>query len=152
MAIANRHVSPIEPSTSPQPQPLTKRDVRRNRIMEKLQGMINTFNSNQHNHYRAQLQGVQVDMTLVLRADPYGPDAPLSENPEDISDLIASTMKGNQNGEGAINLPNDEAARQDYYSMAGKRYTEFVREVNDAIEQRDADLTALHVRQEELLK
>ncbi|KAK4503430.1 hypothetical protein PRZ48_004345 [Zasmidium cellare] len=144
MAVTNRHAPPFEPSTSPQPQPLTKRDVRRNRIMEKLQGMINTFNSNAHGHYRAQLQGVQVDMTMVLRADPYGPDAPLSENADDIHELIAMTMKGNATGEGAVNLPNDEAARQDYYSMAGKRYTEFVREVNDSVEQRDADLTALH--------
>lgn len=114
--------------------------------MEKLQGMINTFSSNQHAHYRAQLQGVQVDMTMILRADPYGPEAPLSENADDIHELIAMTMRGNANGEGAVNLPEEEAARQDYYSMAGKRYTEFVREVNDAVEQRDADLTSLHVR------
>ncbi|EME46115.1 hypothetical protein DOTSEDRAFT_70198 [Dothistroma septosporum NZE10] len=151
MAIANRNhgpgvreASPFGPSPSPQPtQPLTKRDVRRNRIMEKLNGMLDGFNQNQHQHYRAQLQGVQVDMTLVLRADPYGPGAPLGDQPGDIQEAIHAVMKGDVNGHGGLSLPQDDAAQQDYWAVAGKRYTDFVREVNDAIEVRDADLTAL---------
>jgi hypothetical protein len=43
------------------------------------------------------------------------------------------------------NMPGDDAAQRDYWAMAGNRYRTFVREANDAIEQRDADLTALHV-------
>ena len=145
MAVA-RNGSPFnEPSPSPHPQPLTKRDVRRNRIMEKLQGVIDSFASNQHQHYRAQLQGVQVDMTLVLRADPYGSEGPLPDSHHDVQELIDAVMKGDSHGNGQFNLPNDEAARADYWNMAGKRYREFVRGVNDAIEARDADLTALHV-------
>ncbi|KAK4627271.1 hypothetical protein CLAFUW4_04948 [Fulvia fulva] len=150
MAIANRNhgmreASPFGPSPSPQPtQPLTKRDVRRNRIMEKLNGMLDGFNQNQHQHYRAQLQAVQVDMTLVLRADPYGPDAPLGDQPDDIQDAIQTVMRADANGNAGLSLPQDEAAQQDYWAVAGKRYTDFVREVNDAIERRDADLTALH--------
>lgn len=143
MAIA-RHASPFEPSPSPQPQ-LTKRDVRRNRIMEKLQGMINTFSANQHQHYRAQLQGVQVDMTLVLRADPYGADGPLGDSHDEIRGMVESVMKGDATGNQSVNLPDEEHARNDFWSIAGKRYSEFVREINDAVEQRDADLTALHV-------
>jgi hypothetical protein len=42
-------------------------------------------------------------------------------------------------------IPNDEAAQKDYYHLAGTRYKEFVRQVNDSVEQRDADLVALHV-------
>ena len=42
-------------------------------------------------------------------------------------------------------LQYDKSAQDDYWALAGSRYKEFVREVNDCVEQRDADLTALHV-------
>jgi len=131
------HGSPFErdsPSPVPQPQ-MTKRDVRRNRMVEKLQQMMDSFNSNQHQHYRAQLQAVQVDMNLILRADPYE-GIPLEDGGDEIRSLVE--------GMGA-NMPADDAAQRDYWAMAGNRYRTFVREANDAIEQRDADLTALHV-------
>ena len=54
-------------------------------------------------------------------------------------------MAGDANGSGGVSLPNDQAARDDYWTIAGKRYTEFVRNVNDAIEERDADLVQLNV-------
>jgi hypothetical protein len=158
MAIA-RHGSPPfmgEQSNSPQPHgnhshshahppALTKRDVRRNRIMEKLQGMISSFGANQNQHYRAQLQGVQVDMTMVLRADPYAAESVLEDSHDGIRALAETIMKGDANGNGGVSLPADDAARGDYWSLAGKRYTEFVRDVNNSVEERDADLTALHV-------
>jgi hypothetical protein len=109
--------------------------------MDKLQSMIDGFASNQHAHYRAQLQALQVDMTLVLRADPY-PSAGgewsgvLDDGGEEIRSLVEQT---------GATLPNDEAAQKDFQAMAGSWYREFAREVNDCIEQRDAELTALHV-------
>lgn len=149
MAMA-QHASPFEGSPSPHPQPMTKRDVRRDRIMKKLQGMIDSFSSNQHQHYRAQLQAVQADMTLILRADPYSSGAVpaegeggalagsgvLEDGGEEIRQLVESM---------GAQLPADEQAQRDYWAMAGSRYKEFVRQVNDLVEERDADLTALHV-------
>ena len=139
-----RHATPLEQSPSPAPQPLTKRDVRRNRIMDKLQSMIDGFSSNQLTHYTAQLRALQVDMTLVLRADPYSAGAAagelsgmLDEGGEEIRELVEQTVAGLP--------PNDEAAQKDFQAMAGSSYREFVREVNDCVEQRDAELTALHV-------
>ena len=91
MAIAAHRASLDNASLSP-PLPqqqqhhqlsLTKRDVRRNRVTERLQGMIDSFSANQHKHYRAQMQAVQVDMTLVLRADPYD-GGPLEDNAEEV--------------------------------------------------------------------
>jgi len=136
--------SPFEGSPSPPPQPLTKRDIRRNRIVERLQTMVDTFAANQSQHYRAQLQAVQVDMTLILRADPYtqiGDDAAgnggmLDDAGEDIRREVDAI---------AAQVPSDEAAQRDYYALAGSRYREFVRQVNDGVEKRDAGLTALHV-------
>lgn len=149
-----RHASPpLEGSPSPQPQPLTKRDVRRNRIMEKLQGMIDSFSSNQHQHYRAQLQAVQADMTLILRADPYSSTFPSTADAADGDGAGAAGAVLEDGGEEiralvesmGAQLPEDEQAQRDYYAMAGSRYKEFVRQVNDLVEERDADLTALHV-------
>lgn len=104
-------------------------------MVEKLQQMMDSFNANQHQHYRAQLQAVQVDMNLILRADPYE-GIPLEDGGDEIRSLVE--------GMGA-NMPGDDAAQRDYWAMAGNRYRTFVREANDAIENRDADLTALHV-------
>lgn len=128
-------------SPSPAPQPtMTKRDVRRNRLAERLQSMIDGFNANQQQHYRAQLQAVQVDMNLILRADPYD-GVPLEDGGEEIRALVEGMGAGlGRGGDG-----EEEAAQRDYWAMAGNRYRTFVREANDAVERRDADLTALHV-------
>lgn len=114
--------------------------------MERLQAMVDGFSANQNQHYRAQLQGVQVDMTLVLRADPYSTDVPLGDSHEDIRELVESVVQSDAQGNGGITLPEDENIKTDFWATAGRRYGEFAREVNDAIERRDADLTLLHVR------
>jgi len=131
-----RALSPSAMSVSPQPQPLTKRDKRRNIISERLQEMISTFSQDTHQHYRAQLQAIQVDMNLVLKADLYE-NKPLEDSPQAIEDLINALTQGN--------VPAEKAAKDDYLAMAGKRYYEFCQEINKSLEQRDADLTALKV-------
>ncbi|KAI7541788.1 hypothetical protein KC316_g15383, partial [Hortaea werneckii] len=144
--MARPHTPALDQSPSPPPaaaittqQPMTKRDVRRNRIMERLNQMMDSFSSNQHAHYRAQLQAVQVDMTLVLRADPYE-SGPLADSGDEVKALIEEVTGGGAGlgGEGG------EAAERDFASMAGKRYKEFAGEVNDCLEKRDAELTSLH--------
>lgn len=135
--MARPHSPFDEASPSPPPQPLTKRDIRRNRIVERLQTMVDSFAANQQHHYRAQLQAVQVDMTLVLRADPYATstDGPLADDGDEIRALVESLAGG---------VSEDEAAQRDYLALAGRRYAGFVRDVNDSLERRDAALTALH--------
>lgn len=115
---------------------VSKRDKRRHNISERLQDMINSFNKDQHQHYRAQLQAIQVDMTLVLRADPYE-NAPLDDSPQAIEELIEAITGGA--------VPSTKAAKDDYQVLAGKRYYEYCQLINKAQEQRDADLTALKV-------
>ncbi|OTA36334.1 hypothetical protein BTJ68_04496 [Hortaea werneckii EXF-2000] len=144
--MARPHTPALDQSPSPPPaaaittqQPMTKRDVRRNRIMERLNQMMDSFSSNQHAHYRAQLQAVQVDMTLVLRADPYE-SGPLADSGDEVEALIEEVTGGGAGlgGEGG------EAAERDFAAMAGRRYKEFAGEVNDCLEKRDAELTSLH--------
>ncbi|KAK3072340.1 hypothetical protein LTR53_006990 [Teratosphaeriaceae sp. CCFEE 6253] len=145
---------PISHDLSPSPplhhshhqpqQTLTKRDVRRNRIMERLQSMIDSFSANQHAHYRAQLQAVQVDMTLVLRADPYDTaQGPLEDGGDEIKAMVEDMVLGGA-GAGVLGADGDEAAKRDFVAMAGRRYAEFAQEANDELEKRDAELVALH--------
>lgn len=123
-------------SPSPPPQPLSKRDKRRNNITDKLSDMIQTFTQDQPQHYRAQLQAIQVDMTLILRSNPYE-NRPLEDSAEQIEQEIENVTGGS--------LPSTEAATKDYLALAGKRYHEYIQHINHAMEQRDADLTALQV-------
>nr|POE63019.1 hypothetical protein CFP56_03922 [Quercus suber] len=123
-----------DPPPSPIPhERLTKRDVRRHRIMDRLNQMIDDFNTNQHQHYRAQLQAVQADMTLILNADPYT-DLSLESGGDEIRAMVEQL---------GATLPDDEAARRDYWALAGKKYARFVGEVNDALQLRDSELVAL---------
>lgn len=124
------------PSDHAQFAPMSKRDKRRNTMHDRLNDMDAAFAKDQHQHYRAQLQALQVDMTLILRADPYE-NMPLDDTPEAIADMI-ETVTARLN-------PLSPAGRDDFLAMAGKRYFQYTQKINQAMEQRDADLTALKV-------
>lgn len=125
-------------SGSPVPQPQSKRDKRRTMLGEKLNDMVASFNSNLRPHYEAQANAIQIDINLILRADPYQ-NKPLDDDPEEINNLIQATVAGK------LQFPPDTAAEEDFVADAGKLYTGFVHEVNDAMEERDSNLTLLHV-------
>ncbi|KAK3210084.1 hypothetical protein GRF29_44g1622686 [Pseudopithomyces chartarum] len=118
---------------SPQPH-VSKRDKRRNMLAEKLSEMMASFSDNRDSHYRAQLAALQADISLILKADPYT-NKPLDDGGDEAAELITSIM-GN-------NVPSAPSAGTDYVAQCGKYYGRFVDAVNDAIEDRDRDLTML---------
>ncbi|CAO2655861.1 Nn.00g046640.m01.CDS01 [Neocucurbitaria sp. VM-36] len=120
-------------ATSPQPQP-SKRDKRRNMLAEKLAEMMASFSDNRDSHYRAQLAALQADINLIMKADPYA-NKPLEDGGEEASELISQIM-GN-------NVPTAPSAGTDYIAQCGKHYSRFVDAVNDAMEERDYNLTML---------
>ncbi|KAF2864291.1 hypothetical protein K470DRAFT_297364 [Piedraia hortae CBS 480.64] len=123
-----------EPSTTPPPTAhMTKRDIRQNRIKERLRNMVEAFNSNEAQHYRSQLQAMQVGMALVQRVDSFADNGPMEDGPEELRRMVEEQMSLSGQVE-------DNAVA----AMATQRFGEFVREVNDALEKRDAQLTALH--------
>ncbi|KAF2704413.1 hypothetical protein K504DRAFT_416261 [Pleomassaria siparia CBS 279.74] len=140
----NRSPSPAETfplghsATSPQPQ-VSKRDKRRNMLAEKLSEMMASFSDNRDSHYRAQLAALQADISLILKADPYS-NKPLDDDGEEASELITQIM-GN-------NIPSAPSAGTDYIAQVGKHYARFVEAVNDALEERDYNLTMLWNKQE----
>lgn len=80
-------------------------------------------------------------MNLIIRADPYQ-DHPLEDHADDIAELISATVGGNvqAGGHGGQRRGDHEVAPH-----AGKWYQKFVEEINDAQENRDAQLTLLEV-------
>ncbi|KAF2866987.1 Sds3-like-domain-containing protein [Massariosphaeria phaeospora] len=127
------NLPPGHSATSPQPQP-SKRDRRRNMLAEKLSEMMSSFSDNRDSHYRAQLAALQADINLILKADPYA-NKPLEDGGEEASELITQIM-GN-------NIPTAPSAGTDYIAQCGKQYARFVDGVNDAMEERDYNLTML---------
>lgn len=120
---------------------MSKRDKRRNALSERLSDLTNQFTRNRDAHFRKQLQSLQIDMNLIMRADPYK-ERPLEDHPDEIAELISTTVGANILGGGH---GGHRRAENDAAPYAGKWYQKFVEEINDAQENRDAQLTLLEV-------
>ncbi|KAI1001841.1 hypothetical protein K3495_g6362 [Podosphaera aphanis] len=123
-------------SYSPAPQPLipqSKRDRKRLLIRDAYSAMEDGFSANKDNHYRLQLQTLQIDMNLIGAADPHGRGL-LPNNPAEIENLVRESIHVNRMTQFGAELP----------AGAGRIYAEFARECNNAMEERDAALARLH--------
>ncbi|KAF2830697.1 hypothetical protein CC86DRAFT_367406 [Ophiobolus disseminans] len=125
-------------AASPQPQP-SKRDKRRNMLADKLGDMMAAFTDNRDGHYRAQLAALTSDISLISKADPYA-NTPLDDGGAEASNLITQIM--------GANVPTAPSAGTDYIAQCGKYYARFVDAVNDAMEERDYNLTMLYNKHE----
>ena len=140
---------------SPTHAPLNKRDRRRNALADRLMDLSTHFSQNRDGYFRQQLQMLQTDMNLIMRADPYQ-DQPLDDYGDDVADLVGSSLSGTvPNSTSAVtstttNGVNGPVALQrrmesDEAAMSGRVYASFVEEVNHCMEERDAALTQLAV-------
>ena len=118
-------------SPSPPAQPISKRDKKRNQHIAHQQELINDFTQNRDVHYRAQLVALQYDMNLITAADPYDPE-PLEDSPEEIARMVEEVAAGT-------------AYQSEMSKLAGRWYSEFVQEVNEAKEAKEVELTQLMV-------
>ena len=130
-------VDRVHPDTPPMP-PLSKRDKRRTMVVDRLRGVTMLFNANKDNYYRQQLHAIQIDTALILHADPYR-DNPITDLGDEIQELVHQETKANPQAMLA-------AVNGDVSSIAGKIYSEFANEVNDAMEVRDSALAEEQVR------
>ncbi|CZR58140.1 related to nif-specific regulatory protein [Phialocephala subalpina] len=118
-------------SISPLPQQqLSKRDKRRTQLQDRLNDMNAGFSANRDRHYRNQLQSIQVDINLITNADPHGSHV-LKDSPEDIDNLVKEEMRRMM-----MKSMGEEPPLR-----AGKIYADFAKEINDAIEEKDAMLS-----------
>ena len=117
-------------SNSPPQQQLSKRDKRRSMLADRLEDITKQFSQNRDVHYREQLQAIQLDMNLIMEADPHGKDQLISGGSEIDMLVKASMQKIAMKSIGTVPPPR-----------AGKAYADFAKEVNDAMEERDTTLT-----------
>lgn len=127
--------------SSPTPPPLSKRDKRRNAMMDRLQEISTNFAENREYHYRRQLQALQRDVNLITYAEPYQ-NQPLDELLDDFHEDAPTNAAGIRGGQYGLMIGNGE--RQ---PRAGKWGRRFIEEVNNAMEDRDAQLSLVVVSQ-----
>jgi Sds3-like len=99
--------------------------------MAQFQDLSNDFKENRSAYFHKQIVALQHDMNLIAQADPYHPE-PLDDSPGAIADLLDVAAAGTP-------------YQSEMSSLAGKWYSEFVQEINDAKEARDVELTQLTV-------
>lgn len=131
--MAGSHRMERNQSNTPPPLPLSKRDKRRTQLSERLAEITAMFSANRDQHYREQLGAIQVDMSLIMHADPYS-NVPLPDTGDEIADLVQSVAGGNSQF-------MMQAMNGGVVSIAGKIYSDFAGEVNDAMEERDVAMT-----------
>ncbi|MCJ1354138.1 MAG: hypothetical protein MMC33_004125 [Icmadophila ericetorum] len=135
-------------ATPPPSQPISKRDKRRNATMERLNDINLTFTMNREAHSRAQLNSLTRDMNYISRVDLYQPKL-LDDTADEIYGATEATIAETSRlglRSGTINgsLVDGEAR-----AGTGKWAAIFTQQVNDAMEERDAQLTALANRHQD---
>lgn len=100
--------------------------------------MQTEFDDHREQHYRSQLIALQQDMNLVTAADPYRPEF-LEDSPEEIAELVALQAQGTP-------------YQSEMSALAGRWYTDFVHEVNEAKEAKELALIELHRQHEAKLE
>jgi hypothetical protein len=101
-----------------------------------MEQIAESFALNLRNHYEAQANALQIDINLITHANPYT-NKPLTDNVKDIDKKVYGLANSN--------LPNMAAAEDNFVASAGKRYSEFVRHINNAMEEKESGLSRLHV-------
>lgn len=118
--------------------PATKREKKRHQLADKVEELVKAFTKNKDIEYRAQLQAVQIDTSIILSTDVYG-----NRILDDHTDELVASILGYRGGD------PEEIRRQldDFGRMAfsGKILDEFKQAVEKAAEERDANLTILDV-------
>ncbi|CAH0001636.1 unnamed protein product [Clonostachys byssicola] len=107
----------------------SKRDRKRQVLLDRLAAMNEKFQRDRDTTYREQLQKIQLDTNLVQRFDPYDQRA---------LEIISDLQK--EHRESQAPTVNAESARS-LLDMAGPKFLSFIEEVEDLIEVRDFQLT-----------
>lgn len=140
--MAHSHLIDRQMSNSPPPahsHQLSKRDKRRSLLANRLDEITQSFATNRDANYRNQLQALQCDMNIIMEADPYGA-SPLPDSREEIDSLVSRNLQK------AMMKTISPAPPL----RAGMLYAQFAKDVNDAIEERDTNMTRHYVSEPHL--
>ncbi|KAF5022005.1 hypothetical protein F66182_5962 [Fusarium sp. NRRL 66182] len=106
----------------------SKRDRKRQALIERLSSMTDKFHRDRDMTYRDQLQKIQFDINLVQRFDPYDPK---------VLEVVSELQREHTQVQG---LPVNAEDARSLIDMAGIRFSDFVDEVEDLVEIRDFQL------------
>ena len=129
MNITNRRLSPSPPLTQ---QPLSKRDKKRGQIDNRVKELVAARHANRDTNLRAQLNALSRDIHYINRAELYQ-NQPLGDGPDDLMAEVASVTASGTGEPEITKVP------------LGRNAAQFVEQVNNAMEERDASLTNVHV-------
>lgn len=118
---------------SPPAASQSKRDRKRQALMERLTSMSEKLQREQDLAYRDQLQKIQYEINLVQRFDPYDPKA---------LEIASDLLKEHRQNQGP---PVHAENARSLMDMAGIKFPNFVDEIEDLMEIRDFQLTQAKV-------
>jgi hypothetical protein len=126
-------LSPVDEPNAAPIQPLSKRDKRRTALIDRFNDLQSQFSANRDIYYREQLSAIQQDVALILHTNPYV-NNPDQEPTQAMIDVMSKLTRGDPRVIEAIQ-------NGDIKSIGGKVYHEFLDDIEDACERRDAALT-----------
>ncbi len=141
-ALFNRY-SALPPASLP----ISKRDKKRIHMADRLTQISVDFAENRDILYRRKHQEYQADLGFIHSANPYE-DKPLEEpeydGSEDAAGSAAASTQGSLCNPHLAQL-NGHPRQEVPFLKSGKNSSDFVQEINDAMEQRDVDLSTVAV-------
>ena len=111
------------------PPPPSKRDRKRQQLVDRIAGLSDKFAQNRDATYRDQLQKIQIDTALVMRANPYA-DRPLDNLETEFPEHTQAAASD-----------SGRPPTKSLLEMAGPKYHEWLHDIEDLVEVRDFDLT-----------
>lgn len=111
------------------PTLLSKRDKKRQMLIDRLAALGDKFGLDRDRAYREQLQKIQVDTNLVMRVDAHA-ERPLDALDDEHLQLSRANSEAN-------NHPGPRTLLE----MAGPRFQDWIVNVQDLVEERDYYLT-----------
>lgn len=128
-ATAPFSLGPRAERPSPAPAAQSKRDRKRQAVIERLAMLSNKFSEDKDSTYRDQLQKIQIELNHLQKFDPYADDA-----------LDVAARIQNEYSQSAAAPTNAEAGRS-LVDMAGIQLPQFMSNIQDLWEIRDFSLT-----------
>lgn len=123
---------------------ISKQRKRRNALAERLKDISVSFAQNRDDNYRKQLQTLQLDINHINHAQPYE-NAPLDDLSSDILEEINAAVPMNANEALHTSMMGGRSSDLEALPRAGSRFSRYAQEVNDAMEERDTQLTLVAV-------
>ena len=113
-------------------QSQSKRDKKRQLLTDRLAALSDKFGRDRDMIYREQLQKIQFDTNLVMRLDPYT-DRPL--------DFLGQDRASRERELNRDPDPEGRGGGRGVLEMAGPTFQQWIQEIEDLVEERDAELT-----------